>query len=193
MGAGGLQRGSVFADIGRPDALPAREATNDRGHGFVRDAGGFTTIEAPRSALTAALGGNSRGQVVGGYLDARERFHGFLRSTRGFRKIDFPGANGTSASKINEQGRIVGSYTDERNTPALQFEHGFVLDDDGFTTIDVPGATETLPRSSRRARRPGPPRPTSTTAAGSSVGFYSDRTPGPASGQVGTFRRLPRA
>jgi hypothetical protein len=121
MAAGLLARASAEDRQAQASGAP------NRGHGFVRDGRGFTTTDAPRASLTAVYGGNSRRQIVGGYLDGRQRFHGFLKDRRGFRRIDFPGAPGAWASRIDERGRIVGSYSERRAAPAGQFEHGFLL------------------------------------------------------------------
>jgi hypothetical protein len=80
-----------------------------RGHGFVRDAHGFTTIDAPGASVTTATGRDNRGRVVGAYRDARRRVHGFLRGKHGFKRIDFPGAKGTVVSKINLEARWSGA------------------------------------------------------------------------------------
>ena len=76
------------------------------GHGFLRDARGFTTIDAP-SAYGSRLppARDERGRVAGTYRDARRRSHGFLRSKRGFRQIDFPGAEGTVVRKTSARGK----------------------------------------------------------------------------------------
>jgi hypothetical protein len=85
---------------------PSRQTS--RGHGFVRDARGFATIDVPGASYTAASGSNSGGQIVGDYLDSRKRFHGFIRDGRRVRRIDFPGAKGTFAAGINDPGRVLG-------------------------------------------------------------------------------------
>jgi uncharacterized membrane protein len=123
-----------------------RGRNSPRGSGFVRDARGFANIDVPGATVTAAVGSNSDGQIVGGYLDTRRRVHGFLRDGRRLRSIDVPGAAGTFASGISDRGRIVGSYTQDPRTPAQRGEHAFLLDERGrFRRIDVPGATATLP------------------------------------------------
>ena len=50
-----------------------RGRPNSRGHGFVRDARGFTEVDVPGASITAVFGSNSGGQIVGAYLDARKR------------------------------------------------------------------------------------------------------------------------
>jgi uncharacterized membrane protein len=125
-----------------------RDHASDRGHGFVRDARGYRTVDAPGASSTAALGRNNRGQVVGSYLDKRDRFHGFVQRGQHVEDIDVPGAQGTVASKINDDGQIVGYYTNRHATPSAQFEHGFLYDPHGrgrVQRIEVPDASATRP------------------------------------------------
>jgi uncharacterized membrane protein len=143
-------------------ASTAEHSPVDRGHGFVRDARGFTDVRVPGASLTAIFRSNSRGQVVGAYRDSRRSFHGFVRDGRRIRVIDVPGAAGTLATGINDHGRVVGSYSDKRNAPAQQFEHGYLRDERGrFRRIDVPRATAT--------------RPAAINDRGQIVGEYVDR------------------
>jgi uncharacterized membrane protein len=95
--------------------------------------------------LTAALGRNSAGRVVGGYVDDQDRFHGFVQRGSRVATLDVPGARGTVASKINDDGAIVGFYTDGSGTAVAQAEHGFLYDGGRFRRIDVRGAAETRP------------------------------------------------
>jgi probable HAF family extracellular repeat protein len=129
--------------------LMASKGKNDvglRGHGFVRDNGVFTTIDAPGArSFTVAFGVDNRGQTVGGYADDRGRLHGFLKDQEAFTVIDYPGARATFAFRVNDVGQVVGSYGHESNVPALELPHGFLLDKGVFTKIDVPGAVETRP------------------------------------------------
>jgi hypothetical protein len=95
----------------RPASPGDLDAGSNDGHGFVRDAGGFTTIDAPGASVTSVTGAGNGGRIVGAYRDARRKVHGFLRSKRGFRKIDFPGAKGTVVWKTSARGQMVGTYT----------------------------------------------------------------------------------
>jgi hypothetical protein len=72
-------------------ALSSTAAADVGGHGFVRDARGFRTIDAPgASSFTVAFGRDERGRTVGGHVDRRGRLHGFLRDGRRFRTIEVP-------------------------------------------------------------------------------------------------------
>jgi probable HAF family extracellular repeat protein len=141
--------GSGTAASARGHMMASRKGKNDvgiRGHGFVRDNGVFTTIDAPGArSFTVAFGVDNRGQTVGGYADERGRLHGFLKDKEAFTVIDYPGARATFAFRVNDVGQVVGSYGNESNVPALELPHGFLLDNGVFTKIDVPGAVETRP------------------------------------------------
>ena len=54
--------------------------TDPRGvvHGFLLDNGNYTTIDVPGSSLTAAMGINDAGQIVGTYVLPDGTYHGFL-------------------------------------------------------------------------------------------------------------------
>ena len=70
----------------------------------------FTAIEFPGAATTLAWGINTRGDIVGGYLNADKSDHGFLLSGGQYSTIDFPDATFTSADAINQRGDILGRY-----------------------------------------------------------------------------------
>ncbi len=118
-------------------------------HGFVRHKGEVTTIDVPGASLTQPLGINSRGDVVGAYLEAvpgpdpyahyeTGRLRGFVMRGRTFTPIDFPGGVGTKVSGINDRGEMVGYYDTDTT-------RGFALRDGRFTTIDPPGSLASLP------------------------------------------------
>src|SRR5262245_48262154 len=50
-------------------------------HGFLKDSGGYTTIDATSlgATYTNAFGINDAGQIVGMYRDTSNREHGFLK------------------------------------------------------------------------------------------------------------------
>ena len=151
-------------------AASAAQAEPSRGHGFVRDARGFAAVDVPGASITAVLGSNRSGEIVGAYLDNRRRYHGFLRERRRLRRIDFPRAEASFAAAINDRGRVVGAYTDDVDTPGRQFEHGFLRDARGrFRRIDVRGATQTRPPASPETRK----------------GSSSPHTPGPSISSIG--------
>jgi uncharacterized membrane protein len=119
-----------------------------RGHGFLLDGDVFTTIDHPDAVdETAMLGINSRGQILGGYVDAEGTVRGFLLDDGVFTPIDHPDAGagagiGTLALGLNDRGQIVGAYVDADGRG-----HGFLRDkglgarDKGvFATIDHPDA-----------------------------------------------------
>jgi probable HAF family extracellular repeat protein len=102
-------------------------------HGFLLSGGSFTTLDAPGSTLTLALGINDAGQIVGEY-EASGRFHGFLLSGGSFTTLDPPGSTFTNALGINNVGQIVGLYSD-----ASGRTHGFLA-----TSVPEPGSLTLL-------------------------------------------------
>src|SRR5437667_12799120 len=92
------------------------------------DGPSFTTIEFPGATLTNAFGINSRGDIVGNYLNADKSDHGFLLSGGQYSTIDFPGAASTEAVAINTRGDIGGLYN------LAGGSHGFVWREGKFTT-----------------------------------------------------------
>jgi uncharacterized membrane protein len=133
-----------------PRGRPAPFCMHVPGRRLTCWARGGSGTEGTRSSgwsrcLTAALGRNSAGRVVGGYVDDQDRFHGFVQRGSRVATLDVPGARGTVASKINDDGAIVGFYTDGSGTAVAQAEHGFLYDGGRFRRIDVRGAAETRP------------------------------------------------
>jgi probable HAF family extracellular repeat protein len=153
---------SFDAAPGAPDVLTAPFKINDRGtiagfyavgsiddpesaefHGFLRKPNGaVTTVDVPGASSTAVFGLNSRGAVVGSFVDADGQEHGFLLDARGRVTTldppdspDNPAASNTFASDINDQGRIVGAYADAKGT-----YHGYLYYKGRFTKIDPPEA-----------------------------------------------------
>jgi probable HAF family extracellular repeat protein len=62
-----------------------------RNHGFLYNAGSFTTLNYPGAVDTNAYGINDSGQIVGEYDDGNAPVHGFLYDTDGsFTTIDVP-------------------------------------------------------------------------------------------------------
>ena len=98
----------------------------------------FTTIDAPNSSPTAALGINDVGQIVGLYSGpppSPSDQHGFLDTNGVFTVIDPPGSPQTLASDINNAGQIVGSYVS--TSPFTHFAD--YLDENGvFTAFGPP-------------------------------------------------------
>jgi uncharacterized membrane protein len=127
-------------------------------HGFLYDAGVFTTIDVPFPGAysTAVSDINDHGQMVGFYDDSTGR-HGFVYDKGVFTVFDPPGAvftpatpvppglSGTQPYSINNHGQIVGSYTTRTEDGAL-VGRNFLYSAGVFTSIEVPGAISTAVR-----------------------------------------------
>ena len=122
--------------------------------------GVYRPIEFPGAAVTAPLGQNDSGDIVGNYLDQAGASHGFLHTRNGtYTTIDNPNADdnglvlesfGTIITNINNRGEMVGSYT------AGGKLLGFVRDRKGrFTTIET---TRRRRHLGHGHQRPGPHR-----------------------------------
>ena len=113
----------------------------------------FTTIDDP-NGTTAAMGINSRGDIVGQFLDnsACAHLHGFVKRGGTYRTLADPVAGTTLvvAGGINEEGVIVGYYS--TTSPCVTGGgpvqcppgcHGFLLRDGRYTTLDaqIPNVT----------------------------------------------------
>jgi probable HAF family extracellular repeat protein len=110
--------------------------------------GKFTRIDFPGAPQTFASGINNRGQVVGGYLDAKGRPHGYRWDKGLFTTIDVPDAVATAATDINDRGEMVGFFGDDPNDPtAATGARGFLLSRGDFTTFDAPDVAITQPSS----------------------------------------------
>jgi probable HAF family extracellular repeat protein len=139
--AAGAADSATGSATGSSVAAPA----STRFRGFVLDHSRYARFDiSATTTKTVAGGSNNRGQIVGGYTDARGE-HGFLRDPRGtVATIDVPRARSTSAVKINDRGQIVGYYT--QNTPLEDpnaMRRSFLLDRGRFVRIDVPDAVDT--------------------------------------------------
>lgn len=129
---------------------------------------------------TIPFGIDSRGTIIGWYVDASNVNHGFLRDPHGaITTFDVPGAGtgayqGTVALGINPAGAIAGMYFD-----ANCLYHGFLRDPDGtITTIDAPGANTVggiCSTSSYWLVMQGTSAQT-INAAGTITGIYTDAT-----------------
>jgi uncharacterized membrane protein len=107
-------------------------------------AGTFVTIDFPGSCGTVLEGINSRGEIIGAYIDCVNPYpfngHNFLWNNGTFTDIDPPGClgDGNFASTemgINEQGDVVGTCIDSTG-----FYHGFRLSNGSYTLLDAPGS-----------------------------------------------------
>ena len=123
---------------------------NSGDHGFINNAGSFTTLNEPDALpTTAALGNgthplaiNDSGQVAGEYFKATGGGHGFIYSGGVYTSLDVPGASiGTAALGINAGGEVVGLYQGNGDGGGI---HGFSYNGGVFTTIDDPNASSGL-------------------------------------------------
>jgi hypothetical protein len=107
----------------------------------------IVTFDAPGAGTgpgqgTIPFGIDSRGAIIGWYVDASNVNHGFLRDPEdAITTFDVPAAGigayqGTVALATNPAGAVTGMYFD-----ANCLYHGFLRDPDGtITTFDAPGA-----------------------------------------------------
>ena len=133
-----------------PPAIPGwaetfgdMEYQYDYGHGFVYNAGRFTTVDAPgarRGQQTKVRGINSAGQIVGDYVERAGHNHGFVLTmarhgfaltTGNFINVDVPDARSTSATGINAAGQIVGNFAYNAG-----YGPGFLFAEGHFTKLD---------------------------------------------------------
>lgn len=116
--------------------------TDGQGHslGVVTQNGAILTVlDVPGATLTSAEGINTKGQIVGYYVDILKQHHGFIYDKGVFHTLDVPGATFTEPHGINDTGQIVGTYVDTKG----QY-HGFVYDQGEFTSLDVPSPAMAL-------------------------------------------------
>jgi uncharacterized membrane protein len=71
--------------------------------------GTYTQIDYPGAVDTEALGINTAGDIVGGYVDGSYNHHGFLLSGGVYTTIDDPAVPGSTAYGINDFDRVVGT------------------------------------------------------------------------------------
>jgi len=77
---------------------------------FTYNNGKFTTISPPGATSTEANGINSKGVVVGSYVDSANVTHGFVLIGKKYTTLDVPGAAGfTVAWSVNNSG-VIGVY-----------------------------------------------------------------------------------
>jgi hypothetical protein len=109
----------------------------------------YTTIDIPGAhSLSAVIGLNNAGAVVGIYDDAAGHSHGFAMS-QGFAskkgrvapvRFDFPGATQTWPLTINNQDQIVGVYLDSQGVQRGFLCSGIFSRRPVYTRLDAPGA-----------------------------------------------------
>lgn len=113
------------------------EDSSGKGHGFLLSNAIFLTVDGFDASELDDM--NSRGDVLGDYIDDRSNLFGYLMHRGSLVKITFPDAVETSPNSINDDGTIVGYYTlaDGRR-------HGYILRDGIFNSFDVPNANFTV-------------------------------------------------
>jgi hypothetical protein len=140
-------------DPGRP--LPgsrrtAREPAVPSG-AFIYRNGRYRPLDgAPGAPVTAHVGLDNRGRIVGSYpVDGSTLLRGFVRNGRGNYE-GFDAARGapdrlTTPFDINDRGQVAGVYAvGSAAAPESAVFHGFVRSPGGaVTTVDVPGASIT--------------------------------------------------
>jgi probable HAF family extracellular repeat protein len=109
-------------------------------HGFLWQAGSFTTVVVPGAVDNDLEGINDSTVTTGAYDDSNGLTHGFLRQPDGsVVTIDPPASAGyAQAEDINNSGIIVGQFFG--NAPGFQ---GFQFSNGNYTTINLAGATGT--------------------------------------------------
>ena len=131
---------TTVQEINDDGFLIGKYGATDGVHGFLKDGGGYSTIDIPFGEAGSLRGLNDVGQIVGEYrediFDPSVQ-HGFLYDRGVFSTFDFPGAFSTEPLGINDAHQIVGQYFD------VQANHGFVLSGQTYMTVDFPGAVGT--------------------------------------------------
>jgi hypothetical protein len=80
-------------------------------HGFLLQAGAYTSIDFPGAVATEANGTNKHGDIVGSYTDSAGLIHGFALMNGRFQDVDAPFATGgLSVRGINDSRIVVGAY-----------------------------------------------------------------------------------
>jgi len=169
--------GFILAEDGTLTLLPqlwVPQGINDRGqvvgtnfqgepaYGFLYDHGEVTIIEAPDAIDTWAEGINSRGQIVGFFVDTDWNQHGYIFEDGQFTIVDNPYAErGTSLNGINAAGQMVGAFGISLGLEDV-FWRAFILYRGELTTFLLPNNPEAIPH------------PSDINNRGSIVGSYED-------------------
>ncbi len=104
--------------------------SSSKSHGFLYQAGNFSSIDYPGASDTFACGINDGGEIVGHYLDSSGNSHGFLKQAGDFSPIDYTSSPSTYAFGINDAGEVVGSYLDSSGN-----QEGFLYEAGTFSSI----------------------------------------------------------
>jgi hypothetical protein len=102
-------KGEVFGSYVDAGAMPNPDGTIPQGviHGFVWRKGRYATFDPAGSVYTVTTGCNDRGQITGGYQDARGKEHGFLLTRGRTTRLDARGRIDNIAWGINDRGEVV--------------------------------------------------------------------------------------
>jgi probable HAF family extracellular repeat protein len=122
--AGPPQMAAGINDLGQ--IVGSYDTLDGDTHGFLDNAGAFTTVDYPNARLTELWGVNDSGEIVG---DASVG-GAFLDIAGVPTTIAYPGSGITSVSGINSQGQIVGQYADSTG------DYGFLDTSGTFTLIN---------------------------------------------------------
>jgi probable HAF family extracellular repeat protein len=137
-------------------------------HGFLYSNGNYTTLDDPLATggITAAIGINAAGLIVGLYDDNTLHDSGFLRDANGtYTTFSDSLGTDTDPAGINASGQIVGTYFNNTGN------HGFSLSGGNYTTLeDTLGTRGTIVSG--------------INTAGFIVGYYSDATGNHASSTI---------
>ncbi len=114
---------SFFSVPGSDESTTSPSGLNDQGqivgffsdaagvHGFIKEHGTYTTIDAPGASYTFLNGINNRGVMQGQIYRSASTVHGFVVSSGGiFRTLNYPGPLMTSIVGINDHGDVCGAY-----------------------------------------------------------------------------------
>jgi len=112
-------------------------------HGFLYDAGIYTSIDYPHADTTDGWKITDLGVIVGDWSTQGSlksgSVHGYVYDGVSFTSIDVPGALLTASREINSRGQMIGIIWDKKF-----IDHGFVRVAGSYGTFDYPGATRTF-------------------------------------------------
>jgi hypothetical protein len=114
---------SFFSVPGAAESTTSPSGLNDQGqivgffanaagvHGFVKEYGSYTTIDAPGAAYTLLNGINNGGVMQGQVYHSAFAVEGFVATSDGiFRIVNYPGARMTTIVGINDRGDLCGAH-----------------------------------------------------------------------------------
>ena len=130
--------GDMVGTWGDETAPSGGGAGEGKQHGFLFQAGTFTSLDFPGADLTMGFGINASDEVVGVFQTDTGGNHGFILQGGTFTPLNAPVASATTLFGVNDAGEISGSYLDASGT-----EHGLLFSNGAFTTVTVTGAAAT--------------------------------------------------